>query len=172
MLMQKVSSFLTISISHNIHLPSDKRHSLADGNSIAIVGVSVPVWYLKGSTNEPAKEVFCNYLIHNHPTIDQRVHFKSDGYEFNIPQLPPDFVLPPEISDEDWMNLDPGERDAVDEERYVPVYGKNLLDVKEGGSGVLTFSVYDRGKIKGVFTKIHHIVRIADITELQNSLIS
>jgi hypothetical protein len=164
------NSLLTLIISHNISLTSEQRKKLASGDSVATVGVSVPVWHAKSKTSEPAKEVFVNYIIHNHPEAGTLVHFKADGYEFNIPQLPNNFEMPPEMDDNEWRNLEPEEREAIAEERYVPLNGKNLLDPKEGGSGKLIFTRTARAKMRDIPTTVHHIIKIADISELKESL--
>jgi hypothetical protein len=132
-------TFLTLAISHEIYLTRDQRYRLAAGDSVSVTGISVPVWYAKGKTNEPAREVFCNYIIHNSPNAEDQIYFRMDGYEFNIPQLPGDFVMPPEISNEEWSALTQEQREALGEERYVPPHAANLLDLKDGGTENLIF---------------------------------
>jgi hypothetical protein len=168
--MDSSKTLLTLAISHNIYLTREERNRLANGDSISVTGVSMPVWYGKGKTTEPGKEVFCHYTLHNSPNAKSEIYFKTDGYEFNLPQLPRNFEMPQEIDDKDWANLEPEEREAIGEERYVPVNGKYLLDVKDGGSERLCFDQVAYAKMRGIPTTVFHTILIADMKMLENSL--
>ena len=56
---------LTLVISHNINLSREERYNLHQGKPVTTVGVSVPVWFEKGNTSEPAQEVFVLYRLTN-----------------------------------------------------------------------------------------------------------
>lgn len=75
----------TLTISHFIYLTKEQRYALHERKSVEVVGVSIPVWFNKGNTSEPAKEVFCNYKITNDSMNRSAVPTK-DGYNINIPQ--------------------------------------------------------------------------------------
>lgn len=137
---------LTLAISHNIHLTAEQRRDLAGGESIVARGVSLPVWYSKGKTSEPGREVICTYQIHNFVEAATQVVFNLDGYEFNLPQLGED---PPDNA----------------------VHGGQLLDVKYGGLGKIKFAVSTQARMNGVPTIIYHTILISDLDELRNTLI-
>lgn len=162
---------MTLAISHRIALTREQRYNLASGKTVDVTGVSVPVWYIRGRTTEPAKEVFCNYILHNKDQ-DVSIHFLTNGYEMNIPQLPKDFVMPAEITPQEWLNLELEEQEAVMEERYVPENGRYLLDIVDGGSKRLAFSRLGNVRIKGIPTTIYHTVFITDVEDFKASFVS
>lgn len=161
---------LTLAISHNVHLTREQRYALAGGEPVSVVGVSVPVWYAGGRTNEPANEVFCNYAIRNAPGEDGGIRIRKDGYEFNLPQ--PYLAKPDDVEDGEWENLDPEKRLEAAEERHQTLSSDNLLDVRDGGSTRLSFSCLTHGVVRGVFTTVYHTVLIADVQELLDSLVT
>ena len=55
----------TLTISHYIYLTKEQRYALHERQPIEAIGISVPVWFNKGNTSEPAKEIFCKYQIAN-----------------------------------------------------------------------------------------------------------
>lgn len=75
----------TLSILHNVFLTQNQRKDLKNGDSVEIPGVSVPVWFYKGNTSEPAIEVFCSYLLTN-IADDYPVTQMDNGYKINMPQ--------------------------------------------------------------------------------------
>lgn len=79
---------LTLTILHNIFLTKQDRSTLVNGGQIQAMGVSVPVWYLKGKTTEPAQEIFCEYILTN-TTEDYPLTALAKGYKINLPQTPP-----------------------------------------------------------------------------------
>jgi hypothetical protein len=55
---------LTLTVSHNIFLTKKQRYELSVVEStLEVIGISFPVWFYKGKTSEPAKEVFCKYIL-------------------------------------------------------------------------------------------------------------
>ncbi len=162
---------ITLAISHHLFLDRDHRYALAKGDSVAACGVSVPVWFAKGKSNEPAAEVFCNYLLHNVPTNLDHVHFKPDGYEINIPQLPTGFTLPDHLSPDEWGVLEPEEATAVMEERSFPTHGGLLRDIADGGAECLFFTVDGRGRLRETMVTIRHSIHINDLGLLTKTLV-
>ena len=71
---------LTLTILHNIFLTKQDRSTLINGGQIQAMGVSVPVWYLKGKTTEPAQEIFCEYILTN-TTEDYPLTALAKGYK-------------------------------------------------------------------------------------------
>ncbi len=74
---------LTLSIAHNIFLKDSQIKELSEKKKIKITGVSVPVWFFKGTTSEPGTEVFCNYTI-SYKEDDFTILPINDGYKISI----------------------------------------------------------------------------------------
>ncbi len=137
---------LTLTIAHNVFLTREQRYSLCEGNTLDVVGVSVPVWYYKRETSEPATEVFCKYKLI--PSDDKiYVNYTKDGYEL--------FLSKTTFQTED----DKG-----------GISIKSLLDVKDGGVAWLAFRQF--GKIKKNRKDINmiHFVEIKPMEDLEESL--
>ena len=98
----------TLTISHYIYLTREQRYQLHSGTPLDVVGISVPVWFDKGNTSEPAREVFCNYKLTNEPMSKAIVPFE-EGYSINLPQK---------------------NKEAI---AYQPETSERLLDIKDGG---------------------------------------
>lgn len=77
---------LTLFIVHNVFLKDEEFDNLIENKKIQTQGVSLPVWYFKGNTSEPAEEVFCNYTISFNNELES-IRKKEDGYEINISEL-------------------------------------------------------------------------------------
>ncbi len=76
---------LTLAVSHNVFLTDQQIIDLSVGTPVQVIGVSIPVWFFKGNTSEPAIEVFCNYYLTNTPE-EYPITAIEDGYQINIPQ--------------------------------------------------------------------------------------
>lgn len=74
---------ITIAVSHNIYLTYEERYSLHENKKIETTGISVPVWFYKGSTSEPGNEIFCKYLI-TCQKGERPIKHNQQGYEINI----------------------------------------------------------------------------------------
>ena len=71
---------ICLTIAHNIFLTRELRYEIAAGNSVEVVGVSVPVWHDKDQTDEPAEEIFCRYLITSQEMPPKVSWLDNDGY--------------------------------------------------------------------------------------------
>ncbi|RDJ35621.1 MAG: hypothetical protein DWQ19_12450 [Crenarchaeota archaeon] len=163
---------LILSILHNIFLTIEEIKQLYEGNDIEVVGVSLPVWYYKRRTSEPAEEVFCKYLLTNkNIELESLVEVKEerDGYQINMPQLPPGYK-PRSISNEEWRGLSLNEQLQWYENHPVPKSAKNLLPISEGGAEYLSFKEYGRTLVNNRNIATIHIVEIKTINNLVNSL--
>jgi len=158
----------TLSIMHNIFLTKKERYALHEGKKIKTIGVSLPVWFHKGSTSEPAEEVFCKYAIINEAGI-QPLQAKKSGYIINVPQLPEDYE-PRSLSDEKWRKMSPKERATWYNDNPVPTSSKNLLDLVDFGSQHLSFKItQDATESEAKFNILHFII-IQDQKVLEESL--
>src|SRR5262252_8141079 len=83
---------ITITVLHNIFLTRDERYKLASGEDVETVGVSVPVWFHRGKTTEPAVEVFCKYKLTNAP-VQTPITSIDGGYLVNVPQADEQAVM-------------------------------------------------------------------------------
>jgi hypothetical protein len=160
---------LSLIIHHNIHLNREQRYALHDGKDVQTVGISIPVWYYKNMTSEPAREVFCNYYLKN-PKKDVPIEILKDGYEISIPYRE---GIPLNISNEDWRILNiyhPEKLQQLYSQTVEEVSSKNLLDVKDGGSGWLTYREHNKVKIGNKLLNIMHFVCISTIESLIESI--
>lgn len=132
----------TLTISHYIYLNRDQRYQLHAGESLEIVGVSVPVWFHKGTTSEPAQELFCKYKLTNEPG-NKAIMPNEEGYSINLPQKDKDSPEDMEAQQAIGMMLGTSER---------------LLDIKDGGSEMLEFRQYNKvHKDKYAFNVVHFV---------------
>jgi hypothetical protein len=138
---------LTLTISHNVFLTKEERYKLFAGETLDLVGISVPIWYYDGQTSEPGNEVFCKYTLT--PSDDKiYVNYKKDGYEIFLPRT----AYSPE------------------DDKKNPITLKNILDVPDGGIAWIAFRQF--GKIKKNRKDINmvHFVEIKRIEELEATM--
>lgn len=131
----------TLTISHYIYLTKKQRYDLHEGHEVNILGVSVPVWFDKGSTSEPAKEVFCKYKLTNEK-LNQAIIANEEGYHINLPQK------------QDLSN----QFDSVLNFK-IPTSDK-LLDTKDGGVESLEFRQYNKIHKDEYHFNVVHFVEI------------
>jgi hypothetical protein len=139
---------LHLAINHLIFLTKDERYALFNGTNIETVGVTIPVWFWLGNTTEPAKEIFCKYLITNQPTSDT-IDLWDGGYKINTPQQDKMDEIPPKI------------KEVVAHKSVGSA--KNLLDIKDGGSQWLQYKVFKKFKAVGVT----HPIRVVHTIEMK-----
>lgn len=143
----------TLLITHFIYLTKEQRYALHSGKNIEVVGVSLPVWFYKGTTSEPAKELFCRYELTN-DNSNRPIKILEDGYNINLPQKP---------SEEDdkskvkavFVDYDTSER---------------LLDVADGGVEWLEFREYSKIEIDYIEHNIIHFIEMKKIELLEKTL--
>lgn len=132
-----------LTISHYIYLTKEERTQLFNQTSVNTVGISIPVWFNKGTTSEPAKEIFCNYLITN-DAISKQIKPNSNGYSINLPR--------------DFINFK-NENSAI-----------RLLDVEDGGCEELIFKQYSKLNKENKYFNIIHFIEIRPIEILLSTL--
>ena len=153
---------LTLVVSHYIYLNRDERYKLFNGENVETFGVSVPVWFEKGNTSEPAKEVFCKYIlknVKNHETIKAL----KDGYEINLPQSVTMLNKIKEGLTEDQLTNLKKIYDRLDR-------SSKLLDAEDGGAQWLEFKQYLNMNFKRKKVEVVHSVEIKDISILEKTL--
>lgn len=162
---------IVLSIMHNIYLTRDQRYGLASGKGVVVTGVSCPVWFYKGTTSEPAVEVFSKYLLTNsdkeHPIS---IESGDVSYRINIPQIPKDFLGPRRISDDEWRKLSYDQQQKWYDDNSLPKCGRNLLDAKDGGGAYLHFSQHNKIKREYGWLDVYHCVEIKTIESLEETL--
>lgn len=153
---------ITLVISHYIYLNRDERYKLFNGESVETLGVSVPVWFDKGSTSEPAKEVFCQYLVKNNRNHEV-IKTLKDGYEINLPQS---------IAFLKKMKEGFDEKQLLDHIKGNDFFDRSirLLDAEDGGAEWLEFKQYASMRLKKKKIEVVHSVEIKDISILQQTL--
>lgn len=159
---------LILSIYHSIFLKADEIEKLVSGETIKVIGVSLPVWYLKGSTSEPAEEVFCKYTLTNKPG-KLPIKVKPDGYVINMPQVPEEYIAPIPISNEEWQKLSSLEQELWYNLHKIPHSAKNLLPLSQNGAEYLYFKEYKRTKSEAKNTTLAHMIEIRTMDWLLNS---
>lgn len=161
---------LRLTIHHNIHLNREQRYALHKGEDISVVGVSIPIWFIKKGTSEPANEIFCNYYLKN-PKKEIPIKILDDGYEITLPYREGK-TLP--ITDEDWRKMNLKNPDVLDDmylKTVREVSSKNLLDVEDGGSdGFLNYRELNKVIIKEKELNIMHHITINKIENLLESM--
>lgn len=158
---------LTLVISHNINLSREERYKLHKGEPVTTVGVSVPVWFEKGNTSEPAQEVFVTYRLTNTKN-DYAIKMSKDGYDINIPQPNPE--LEAQLREVNQEVLD-----ALGVQKEIPT-SKMLLDGADGGLEKMQFRQFAKSGliVDGQKTKktlsIVHSVDIRRTEDLKTSM--
>lgn len=133
-----------LTISHYIYLSRKERYQLFDQIPVYAVGISVPVWFKKGDTTEPAKEIFCKYNIFN-DNISSSIRYKESGYDIHLPK--------------NFVNF------KKDKFNYF-----KLLDVKDRGCEELVFRQNTKLNINKKSYSIVHFVEIKPIEHLLETL--
>lgn len=160
---------LRLTIHHNIHLTKEERYALHQGQEILVIGVSIPVWTIRNITSEPGQEVFCYYHLKN-PKTETPIQILNDGYEITLPYREGG-IIP--LSDEEFRNLNyknPIKLDEIYSKTVKEVSSKNLLDIADGGSELLSYRELNKISIKEKDLQIMHHVSISTIEKLKDSL--
>jgi len=145
---------VTITVLHNIFLTRDERYKLAEGGDVEVVGVSVPVWFRKGKTTEPASEVFCKYRIGNAPVSTPLTTYE-EGYVVNLPQEG-EVAVAIKATGEEIPSAAP--------------HPKMLKDIKDGGCAHMQFKQYTKvRKGRNIFNLLH-FVEIKEMETLLDTL--
>lgn len=157
----------TLAISHYLHLTKTERYAWQSGQIIDVVGVSVPVWFYKGVSSEPAVEVFCRYRL---LTSSEGIIIKhvKDGYEITIPQKPSKEWVP--LPDEVWNVLSSQEQEQWYEKNEPEPSLKMLLDIKDGGGQFLAFRQYSKVRKNKKVLNVVHFMEIKDMENLTKTL--
>ena len=157
-------------VSHHIYLTREQRYALADGESVKTVAPSIPVWFYKFNTSEPATEVFCRYILSNQGDAAS-LEFAKDGYVINIPQIPKDYQPPERIPDEQWRKMTCEQQSEWYENNPTPPSGTLLRDVSDGGSAYIKFQFDVQGRRHKKMVRQSHQIEIKDMSKLLESLI-
>ena len=152
-----------------IHLTRDQRYAVHEGIEIVVQGVSIPIWFMNKVTSEPAKEIFCRYYLKN-PREDIAIQIKEDGFEICLPFRPGKKL---DLTDEQWRELslkNPEKLDHLYQNTPAEVSSKNLLDLKDGGSGRLMYREQNKLKQNDKLLNVMHFIQIGDAEVLMGSL--
>lgn len=159
---------LTLAVSHNLFLNEEQRKELINGQTVECTGVSVPVWFHKGTTSEPAVEVFSKYSLTN---VKQSypVSTTKQGYKINLPQIPEDYEKI-EIEESEWREMTESERLLWNSINKKPSSADDLKDIKDGGSEYLKFKTFDLIRKDKWKINVIHYIEIQKKEILENSL--
>lgn len=157
-----------LSILHNIAISPAQARKLHERGSVELIGASVPVWYFRGNTSEPAEEVFCKYKLTNNKKHEP-IQIEEDGYIINLPQ-PAKGIKRWSLSDEAYLKMTPDELNQWYEEHPAPLSSLNIQSLADGGSEYLFFQEYTKVRKKNKTTLIIHMVEIKYKEALLRSL--
>lgn len=160
------SNKLTISVSHLIFLSREERYKLIDGETVKTLGVSLPVWFYKGTTSEPAEEVFCRYHLTSSPKSPP-IRYLKTGYAVNLPRHQETEL---ELTNEQWLKMTREQREVWYRSRNFYPKCQDLKDVKDGGAEYLSLKFATVRIIADRKVGVVHYVVIRGIENLQNSL--
>lgn len=166
--MRTNESVLTLAILHKIYLTKEERYSLVNKEKIEIIGVSIPVWFYKGNTSEPALEVFCKYIITNDEK-DYPISTHKQGYQINIPQKEKEENDKLIISDDNWRRLPISDKINLVSIRKTQPSAEALKDIADGGSEYLFFKKMNQVEKEGKIMHMIHTVEIMCIEDLEKS---
>lgn len=158
---------LVLSILHNIFLSKEQIDSLLEKEEIEIIGVSLPVWYYKGNTSEPAEEVFCKYKITNKKDKKESVTVLKNGYVINLPKLPDNYVEKT-LTEKELSTMTEKDLDKWNKENPRQVNIRDLISEKDR----VLFKQFVNKKQKDKSTNFIHTVEISKMERLTNSLTS
>ena len=159
---------LTLTFTHMIYLTRDQRYDLFNLQDQEVVGTCISVWNKDNISTEPAKEIFCRYIIKNLNENRPKITIYDDGFVITLPKKIGKSRK--RLSNEDWRNLTEEEKDRYYHTGGITIAPINLLDIKDGGSESLCYretEYLEEGEQK---LKITHFVEIQDINVLQSSL--
>ena len=161
---------LHLAITHNIHLSKEECYKLHEQQEVQTISVSIPVWHSGLVTSEPAKEVFCQYILRN-TQQDIPVQILKEGYLVHLPYRPANEVKP--LTDEEWRFLNMNDQEKLRDyyrSQKPEVSAKNLLDLKDGGSGCLMYREHNTVNNDGKQLNLMHFVNIRRDDHLIESL--
>lgn len=158
----------TLTIAHSICLTREQRYSWYEGKSLEVIGVSIPVWYKKGQTTEPANEIFCKYRLFNAPDKTFVKH-NTDGYDINVTKNPS--CRPLDIALELWNTLTLNEQRSLSQQNGPNPCIMNILDIKDGGCKWLAFRQHSKAKYNNKNLNLIHFVEMKPIEDLIESLV-
>jgi len=159
---------MTLMISHYLYLSHTERYALVSGKTIEVVGVSVPVWFHKGSTSEPAVEVFCEYVLSN-DNQDFPVTPFIKGYKINLPQMLVGHKVAARPKPNVWDNMTIDEQERWERLHPQPPLTKDLLDAEDGGLGGLRFKKYSKIREPDKQFNMIHNIEISSMGKLLSS---
>lgn len=138
----------TLTISHYVYLTKEQRYALHAGQEVEVVGVSVPVWFQKGTTSEPARELFCKYKLTNEK-VNKVISQMEEGYVINLPQKTE--------ATTDETPISSGQSDR-------------LLDITDKGAEFLDFRQYNKVRQEHREFNVVHFVEIKRLETLMETL--
>lgn len=165
---------LALFVTHSIFLTEDQINELIGGGTIGLIGCCVPVWVdaKTGRTNEPASEIFCEYLLHNSPEKNKDVSLvKKKGYEIFVPNSD-EWEKPPALDFEKMSRMTSEERMGYMKERDKWWFNNprppNIENLK---NGYLRFEVKKtKQKVQRKEYSAQHVIEIARTKRLEDSL--
>ena len=152
---------LTLAIAHNIFLNKGEIEALINRESVECLGASVPVWFLRGNTSEPAKEIFCKYKLTN-IADDYPVTILAKGYQINLPQVIFQIGKP-----ENWSKMSQEEKSVWRTTHPLQISADDLADL---GNDMLNFKKYSKITENNKRLNIIHAISVGTIELLEKSL--
>ncbi len=145
-----MKNFSKLTILHNIQLSREERYYLQnEENVVQIIGICVPVWCNGEETSEPAREIFCRYVLKN-SKIDKAIRILEDGFIITLPN----YIKVKATDGLIFANKSNNQRSY-----------KNLLDPIDCGGRTLQYREKNKAIYKNRQITIMHYVNIRDEEE-------
>lgn len=157
----------TLTISHYLYLTKAERYAWHEGLPVEVVGVSIPVWFCKGVSSEPAVEVFAKYHLLQ-STENIFIKHVEDGYDVIVPPKPQQEFVP--LPDDMWKSLSHEDQEKWYEANEPTPSLRMLLDIKDGGSKYLAFRQYSKVRKNKKVLNVVHFMEIKDMEDLMQTL--
>ncbi len=146
----------TFTASHYLYMTKQQRYDLHSGKEVQMNGVLIPVWFEKGNTSEPAKEVFCEYTLRN-TRKKSGVEFNKKGFVIDMPYF--------EIAGGE--NTD---REILRAAQQRIGTSELLLDLDDGGLEHCEFRYFHKKTIAGKKHNVIHFVEIKPLDVLDDTM--
>jgi hypothetical protein len=170
-----INNKLLLCVEHKIFLTKDELEFLKINDFVETTGVSIPVWLNidNGKTSEPAREIFCAYVLYNDSKTDCFIDMSKNGYEIFLPQKkewkPPEPVNFEKLSQFDYQKrlLFEKKRNLWWERNPMPPCLEFLLESKNLNFEIRKSEIFDKIKII-----IKHTIQINMMEILKESIIN
>ena len=164
---------IALFVTHSLFMTEEQIAKIASGEGVELTGHCVPVWVdaKTGRTTEPAKEIFCSYLVHNSSAEERDIRLlPKKGYEIFLPNSSK-WSPPPPMDYEKISLWSSEDRQALVREIDKWWFSNpRPMDLSDLARGYLRFDIRKTNKIRSKTYPEQHVVEIALWDRLFKSL--